>query len=272
MRKGLLLLLLVFFLAVPVSGAEFTAPEAPDSARQFLPDETESFGEGLWYVISSALKEIHPSFMDALKTCVSLIAAALTIGLVSDICPDVKKVVSLIGTVSAGVILFQPLHTFIRLGVQTITEISQYGKLLLPVMTAALAAQGAVTQSGSVYMATAFVDALLTTAISDLLVPMVYIYLCVSVGCNLWEQPLLQQIRKFLKWTVTWGGKSKLIQKLVAKQMPVLQIDGTDIFDVNEKHLERIPRSDPSFYFVEETVAVVQFRQGVHALTLALEG
>ena len=85
MRKGLLLLLLVFFLAVPVSGAEFTAPEAPDSARQFLPDETESFGEGLWYVISSALKEIHPSFMDALKTCVSLIAAALTIGLVSDI-------------------------------------------------------------------------------------------------------------------------------------------------------------------------------------------
>lgn len=207
MRKGLLLFLLIFFIAVPVSGAEFTVPEAPDSARQFLPDETESFGEGLWYVISSALKAMHPNFMDALKTCISLIAAAVIIGLVSDICPDVKKVVSLIGTVSVGVILFQPLHTFIRLGTQTITEISQYGKLLLPVLAAALAAQGAVTQSGSVYMATAFVDALLTTAISDLLVPMVCIYLCVSVCCNLWEQALLQQIQKLLKWLVTWGLK-----------------------------------------------------------------
>ena len=39
------------------------------------------------------------------------------------------------------------------------------------------------------------------------MVPMVYIYLCVSVCCNLWEQPLLQQIRKLLKWLVTWGLK-----------------------------------------------------------------
>lgn len=207
MRKLTIILLSVFLLAVPAKAVSFAAPEAPVSAEALMPDETESFGEGLWYVIRSALDTLQPSILEAVKTCISLVAASLLAGLVSDISGSTKSVVTLIGTVAVGVILFQPVNSLIQLGTETVQQISEYGRLLLPVMTGALAAQGAVSKSSAVYMATAFFDALLSNAVSQLLVPLVYIFLCVSVVCNLFDQPLLSQIRKFLKWLITWGLK-----------------------------------------------------------------
>ena len=94
----------------------------------------------------------------------------------------------MIGTIGVAMILLQPTKSMIQLGVETVQEISQYGKLLLPVMTGALAAQGAVTKSGALYMATAFFDALLSSGISQLLTPLIYIYVCLCIGCNLFDQ------------------------------------------------------------------------------------
>lgn len=207
MRKLTIMLLVIFLLAAPVEAVDFTAPDAPEAAQKLMPDETENFGEGLWYVITSALDTLQPGMVEAVRTCISLVAASLLVGLLSDISGSTKPVVTLTGTVAVGIILFQPVNALIQLGTDTVQQISQYGKLLLPVMTGALAAQGAVSKSGAVYMATAFFDALLSTAVAQLLVPLVYVFLCVSVGCNLFSQPLLGEIRKFLKWLVTWGLK-----------------------------------------------------------------
>ena len=205
-----MILIVISLFAVPVGAAEFTAPDAPESARKLMPDETEDFGEGLWFVITSALDTLQPSMVEAVKTCVSLVAVSLLVGLLSDLSGSTKQVVTLVGTVTAGVILFQPVNSLIQLGTETVLQLSQYGKLLLPVMTGALAAQGAVTKSGAVYMATAFFDALLSNSVAQLLVPLVYVFLCVSIGCNLFPQPLLAEIKKFLKWLITWGLKTVL--------------------------------------------------------------
>jgi len=37
------------------------------------------------------------------------------------------------------------------------------------------------------------------------LIPMVYVFLSIAVVCNLVPQPLLVQMRNFLKWLMTWG-------------------------------------------------------------------
>lgn len=207
MRKLMTILAILFLLAVPASAMDFTAPDAPQEAQKYMPDETTSFGEDLQCVIRSALKTLQPSFVEASEVCVSLIAASLLVGLLAEISGSVKQVVELIGTAAVAIVLFRPANSLIRLGTDTVQQISQYGKLLLPVLTGALAAQGAVTKSGALYTATAFFDAILSSAVSELLVPLVYIFLCIAVVCNLFAQPLLQEIRKFLKWLLTWGLK-----------------------------------------------------------------
>jgi len=203
-------LTVIFLVAMPVHAMDFTAPPAPPSAQEFMSSETESFSDGLHYIIRQALDVIQPSFWEASKTCICLIAVALIIGLFSEFSGNGTSAIRMIGTVTVSVILFQPLNSLIRLGTDTVQQLSLYGKLLLPVMTGALAAQGAVTRSGALYTATAFFDAVLSSAVSDLLTPLVYIFLCIAVACNLLSQPLLAQMRNFLKWLMTWGLKTVL--------------------------------------------------------------
>lgn len=210
MRRLILIILVLFSITLPVEAMDFTAPLAPEPAQENMPDQTENFGEGLLYILRSGFDDLQPSVLEAVKTCVSVISVSLLVGLVTELSGTEKQMVSMVGTVSAAIILFQPVNAMIQLGISTVQQISQYGKLLLPVMTGALAAQGAVTKSGSVYLATAFFDALLSSAVSELLIPLVYIFLCVSSVCNLYAQPLLSQIQKFLKWLMTWGLKSVL--------------------------------------------------------------
>ena len=205
-----MIFLVLSALILPVSASEFTAPEAPESAKMLLPEETADFGSDLWYVMRSALRTIHPSFTEAVRTCVALLAASVIICLVSEVSADVKSVINLIGTVTIGVILFSPLRSLIQLGIETVEQVSQYGRLLLPVMAGALAAQGQVTRSGALYTATAVFDALLTTGVSKLLLPLVYVYLALCFAANLFGQPLILQMQKFIKWLMSWGLKMVL--------------------------------------------------------------
>lgn len=210
MRKLAIMLSVFLLIAVPVNAMEFTAPSAPVSAQKYMPEDTENFGEGLMYVIRSALDTFQPSLMEASGVCISLIAASLLTGLVAEISGNAKQAVEFVGTAVAGILLFRPANSLICLGTETVQQVSQYGKILLPVMTGALAAQGSVAKSGALYAATAFFDALLSNVISELLVPMVYIFLCIAITCSLFSQPLLQDMRKFMKWLLTWGLKTVL--------------------------------------------------------------
>ena len=194
-------------IVVPVSADSFTAPEVPQSAEALMPDQTENFGEGLWFVITSAVDLLQPSFAEAVRTCVKVLAAVLLTSLLCNVSPNIKKVITLLGSITVGLLLFQPVDTLIDLGIQTVTQISQYGRLLLPVMTGLLAAQGGPTKSSGIYMATVCFDALLSSAISELLVPLVYIFLAISLVCCVFCRPLLQQMRQFIKWLMTWGLK-----------------------------------------------------------------
>lgn len=210
MRRIAIIIVLILLLIGPVGATAFTPPVVPQNVEHLMPDETSSFGEGLWYVLSESLVKLQPSFMKAIRICVSLIFVSLLVGLFSELASNVRSVIGTVGTITIGVILFQPVNAFIQLGTETVTQISQYGNLLLPVMSGALAAQGAVTKSGAIYAATVLFDALLSTAVSQLLIPLVYVYLCLSVTYNVFSQPLIIQMGKFLKWVMTWGLKTVL--------------------------------------------------------------
>lgn len=204
MRKFILLLLIIGCLSTTVCAMEFTPPQVPDSAETYMPEDTQSFGEGLWYVIKSAISQLQPSLTEAAGVCFSLIAVILLTSVLRNLSGSATHVVELVAALTVGVLLIQPSNSLIQLGVETVKEISEYGKLLLPVMTAAMAAGGGNTSSAALYTGTMFFDTMLSAAISKLLIPMIYIYIALCIACSAIGEEMLKNLRSFVKWLMTW--------------------------------------------------------------------
>lgn len=207
MRKVIILLCVICLLTTTVSAMEFVAPPAPSDAQELMPDEPATFSEDLWYIIKKAVAKFQPNFSSAVRTCISLIGIVLLISIVSSFSGIGKQTVELVGSISISILLLQSSNALIRLGVTTIQEISEYAKLLLPVMTAAMAAEGAVTTSAALYTGTALFNTVLSTAITKLIVPMVYIYIVLSIANSAIGEELIKKVRDFLKWLMTWSLK-----------------------------------------------------------------
>lgn len=210
MIRWFMLLILVFALATPVSAVEFTAPPAPDSVEDLMPAETESFAEGLWEVIKASVSALQPEIASVGGTCLSLFAVVILISVLRELPGKMIQVVELAGGLAVAVLLISGTNSLIKLSAETVTELSDYGKLLLPVMSAALAAQGGVSASTTLYAGTVLFSALLSSVISKLLIPIIYLYLALSVACSTMEGESLKKLRDFLKWLPTWSLKTML--------------------------------------------------------------
>ncbi len=207
MRKLVLLMWLLLTLAMPVSAMDYTAPEAPDDAQELIPLEQESFGKDLWKVVRSAIKALQPEIAEAAGVCVSLFAVVILISILNAYPGKSARVVEIAGVLAVAALLLQQTNSLVRMGTDTVTELSEYGKLLLPVMTAALAAQGGLTSSTALYTGTAIFDALLSAGIAKLLVPLVYVFLVISVASCATGEATLGKLKDFVKWLVTWSLK-----------------------------------------------------------------
>ena len=204
MRKLLIGILFLSVIAVPVQATAFTAPPAPDSAVVMVPEQPETFSEGLAAVLREAVDFFYPAFRSAAVTCFGVIAAVLLASLTQNIPGAKTGVIDMVTTIAVALLLLSPSGALIRLGSDTVKEISEYGRLLLPVMTAAMAAEGATATSAALYAGTAFFDAALSGIISSVIVPMLYIFLCLSVaGCATGEE-ILGKLIGLVKWAMTW--------------------------------------------------------------------
>ena len=210
MRKLLIILLVLLLLPMPVYAAEYAPPSPEGNGEKYMPENTESFAEGLWSILLDGISALQPTLYDALKICCSVIAAVMMLSLVRNFSVSTDMVLKLVETMLLATILIGASNTLIDLAANTVNELSDYGKLLLPVMTGAMAAQGSGVTSAALYTGTAVFDAILSTAISKLLTPMIYIYLVLAVAVSATGQVALNQMLSFVKWLVTWALKISL--------------------------------------------------------------
>ena len=207
MRKVLMVFLILSVLALPVSAAEFTAPTAPDHVQDLMPAQQESFGRDLWKLVQSAIVGLRPDIASAAGSCIALIAVVLLASLFQSMPGTNKMVVRFVCTLAVGAILLGQTNSMVSLCAKTVEELSEYGKLLLPVMTGALAAQGGVTGATALYVGTAAFDTVLGSLIGKLLVPLVYLYLALAIVNSATGEQLIKKLRDLLKWLMTWGLK-----------------------------------------------------------------
>lgn len=210
MRKLLMMLMLVSMLIMPISAMDLTAPDAPSDVQELMPAETESFAEGLWTVIRSAIEKFAPDLTAAAGCCLALVAVVMLASLTNAMPGSSKKVIRFVSTLAVSAILLGQTNAMVSLCASTVQKISDYGKLLLPVMTAALAAQGGTSGATALYAGTVLFDSILSGVVGKLLVPMVYIYLALAVANSATGEDVLKKIRDFVKWLMTWSLKTVL--------------------------------------------------------------
>lgn len=204
MKRILLVCILLATMAIPVSASGIVAPPVPDDVEQIMPSEDMGFGDKLWHMFREAVTLAQPAVAAGLKTCLCIVATVLLIGVLQNFGGKSKQFVNLAGVIAVGSILLGNANTMIEMGTETVQQISQYGKLLLPVMAAALASQGGTASAASFYGATVLFDTVLTSLISSVLIPMLYIYLILAVSGAALDDDFLRKLRDISKKTMTW--------------------------------------------------------------------
>ena len=208
-RRVLIFVILVILLSLPVRAMDFSAPAAPESAEEFLPKEADTFAEGLWNVLAAAVSALEPSLAGAVKSCVRLFGAMLLVALAGQVLPKGQAVLELTGTAAVAALLLEPSGSLLELGVETVRDLQEYGKLLLPVLASALAATGGVTASTGLYVGTAAFNTLLSAAIPSLLLPILRLLLALSIAHGAVGEPILARlgamIRTCAEWTLKLG-------------------------------------------------------------------
>ena len=210
MKKIFLVMLLLGSMMLPAYALDIQAPTVPEAAEDMMPAEEQTFGEGIWFVIKSAIKNLRPDLAQGLRICLSVTVLSILTAVLRSFPGQTSMLTDMAGSIAASGLLLSSTHSLIGAASATIEQLSDYGKLLLPVMTAAIAAQGGTTSATALYSGTAIFDAFLGTMVSSLLVPMVYAFLTLAVADSILDGDILKRMRDFVKWLVTWCLKTVL--------------------------------------------------------------
>lgn len=209
--KTFVVILLFFTLALPASALSLEAPTVPESAQEQMPEDTQSFSDGIQEVLKKALMTIRPDLKEACTVSLSVVASVMLVSILQTFPGSVRTTLNLAGTAVISSVLLLNTNSMIRLGSETVRQLSDYGKLLYPVMTAAVAAQGGVSSSAALYTGTAVFDAVLGSLISKILVPAVYLFLALGAAHSAVGEDMLKKMRDLIKYAVSWCLKTLLI-------------------------------------------------------------
>lgn len=204
MKKLILIGLIVMALTIPASATDLTAPSVPGEAADLIQENQRSFSQDLWLLIRSALEIVEPEIPRCCGICLSLIGVSLLMSVIQCFPGRTSMVTGLCGSVAIGCLLLNSATDMIQSAAQTVTTISEYGKLLLPVLTAAMASQGSFSESAALYVGTALFDTLLTSVIAKALIPLVYIFVALSVAKGAIGQDILKRLQKFIQSASGW--------------------------------------------------------------------
>lgn len=217
---GFLLCLLAFFLLGGQARAEELTGELPEELLRAAPDGAEvlegegdmGLAEGAASLWRESMEKMKDYLLAGVKSVAALMCGVVALGAVESIVPDRRGTVGRCITVSGALwitaVSAGDLEALIGLGRETVTEISQFSKVLLPVMATATAASGGVTGASVRQVGTVFFSDVLLTAIERLLLPAVYLYVGIAAAGTVLEGPALESIGKLLKKGIGWvlGG------------------------------------------------------------------
>lgn len=209
--RFLSLLLLLSVLAMPVSALELEAPPVPAAGREWMPHRSDSLWEGMQELLQKVVAAAGANLQEASGVSKGIFAAVFMVSLLQTLHSGIRTAAETAGTVAVASMLLRSTDSMISLAADTVLEIGEYGKLLLSVMTAGLAAQGGITGSAAMYAGTALFLSVLQSVMGAVLVPGVYLYLALCAGSSATGEGMLKRAGDLLKSCLSWLLKSILM-------------------------------------------------------------
>lgn len=204
--RNVFILTIAILLLIPcqkVGGEAFTPPSVPEEIEGRMPESQDDFGQGIRSMLHKILPEAMTEFRQALKTGLSVFCCTLLTAIMLGAGCS-AAVAEAVGAVCISAMMLQSSGALVGLAVQTVSEVSEYSKLLFPVMAAVASARGAVTSASAISIGTSALTAFLNSFLRRMMVPAIYLFLTASVAnCALGTNSLKQirdTIRKFSAW------------------------------------------------------------------------
>ena len=199
MRKIILAALTLAFLILPARAQEPVEPDltfGAESLEQALDDETRQalsdvsptsagdFGKELWRIVSGAISGAGLALRPALFSAGKVLAAAMLCAFAGYAQEDggMKLPAQLAGAFAITALCTKDVSSMIGLARETVTKISDFTALLLPVLSSSLAASGGSVSAGALLAGGSFAMSLLTKLASGVLIPLVYVYILLSAA------------------------------------------------------------------------------------------
>ena len=212
MRRFLCFLFFLFLAAsIPgrVFAQELTAPTVSAEFESMMPENDASFADGLLSMLRKALPAAYVEVSQALKTGIAVFCCVFLVSILQSM-GCTASAAEIAGAVCISVLMLRNSRTLIGLAVETITEISEYSKLFLPVIAAASSAQGGITSATALCVGTSVFTAFLTNVLRRILIPAVYLFLTAAIANCAVGQEALKKIRDQLKKLSVWFLKTVL--------------------------------------------------------------
>lgn len=219
MRRIVLLLLIALTLSIPVSASEldrelYEATEADtlsdgltEEQQELMGDtsltESTDFFSSVQSLFSKALLHSGGALQTAVSTAAMVLAVCLACGLCGTAEPSAPvRSVTMAGLLAITALCTGGLNSLIRLGAETIQNLSAYAQLLLPVLSAASITSGALTSAPALYAITVLFSDLLLSIITNILIPLLYGFLAMALADCLIGTSALKRFRELLSWIV----------------------------------------------------------------------
>ena len=203
MKRFLIVLFLLILLSPAAMGEEYVPPGVPGEAGGLMPEDHISFGEGLSSMVQKLLPSFYAELRQGIKTGLSVFCCVLLVSILQAAgCAASSS--ELVGGVCVTCLMLSSSRSLISLAAATVTELSEYSKLFLPVLAAAASARGSITSSAALCTGTLVFSSFLGSMVKRLLLATVYLYLaCAAGNCAIGEEMLKktgEQLKKLSAW------------------------------------------------------------------------
>lgn len=196
-------------ITLPAGAEALSAPEISGAAKEWMPETMDSFGKSLESMLLKLLPAFRQELPEAFRVGIGVFSCVLLISILKAT-GEKRSPAELAGAVCISAILLKKSQTMFSLAADTVTEIGEYQKLFLPVLTAASAAQGKLSASAALYIGTSAFTAFLSSILRGLMFPVVGFFLAVSIAHCAVGENMLKQIKEQLKKLAVWFLKTVL--------------------------------------------------------------
>lgn len=233
MKRAAAFFLCALLLITPVCAAEeitdaFSVSEVenalPDSALSTLGGEVlADFTAGIAKILQYIMVNLKSEVKAVLAPLVKVLAIVMLSSIASSALGNKGGIdyVNLASAAAIAVVSLGDVSSLIKMGAQTMEEMTAFSQTLLPVLTTAAAASGALTSAGAKYLASSmFLDLLMSLA-RTVILPLIGAYTACIVASSALGDSRLGAACSFLKWLCTF-----LLTSLVTVFTAYLSISG----------------------------------------------